>query len=212
MRRLQSQLIYEPSRITTWCPASRRRLGLAESTSVWADDVELFGELIHLRPPHARIGDRGVEHQDRKAGALPEVMDLGAVDVCFHTRAVSSALNFSSVSSSSRAASESGITPTPAYRRAPSSQSRPQRSATANSPSPLASIQPTAPAYQPRSMASSSSMSESAAARGQPPTAGVGWRAAASSRASAAGSRRGGGNARGRGWGVGGSKTCRGGG
>src|ERR1700687_1726414 len=176
MRRLQRQLIYEPSHITNWCPASRRQLGLAESTSVWADDVELFGELIHLRPPHARIGDRGVEHQDRKGGALPEVMYLGAVDVCFHTRAVSSALNFSSVSSSSRAASESGITPTPAYRRAPSSQSRPQRSATANSPSPLASIQPTAPAYQPRSMASSSSMSESAAARGQPPTAGVGGR------------------------------------
>src|SRR5205809_3003886 len=126
-----------------------------------------------LRVPHAVVGDAGVQEDHRRARAL--VVDARAVDRRLHqVRAVSKALNFSSVSSSSRAGSESGITPTPAYSRAPSSHSSPQRSATASSPSPRPSIHPTAPAYQPRSMPSSSSMSESAAARGQPPTAGVG--------------------------------------
>src|SRR5581483_6947868 len=106
---------------------------------------------------------------DGHALAGPLVVDARAVERReHHVRADRSALNFNSVSSSSRAGSESGITPTPAYSLAPSSQRRPQRSATANSPSPRASTQPTAPAYQPRSIASRSSMILSAASRGQP--------------------------------------------
>ena len=49
-----------------------------------------------------------------------------------------------------------------------------QRSATQNSPSSARSVQPTAPAYQPRSRPSSAGISGSAASRGSPPTAGVG--------------------------------------
>ena len=56
-----------------------------------------------------------------------------------------------------------------------------QRRATQNSPSSLASVQPTAPAYQPRSRPSSAGISGAAAACGSPPTAGVGCSRPASS-------------------------------
>ena len=63
----------------------------------------------------------------------------------------------------------------------PASLSAALRNATASSPSPAASTQPTAPAYWPRPAGSSSSISASAAAVGVPPTAGVGWSVRASS-------------------------------
>src|SRR5947209_3826953 len=43
------------------------------------------------------------------------------------------------------------------------------------------SIQPTGPAYQPRSRPSSAGISSSARSRGSPPTAGVGWSSSTSS-------------------------------
>src|SRR5439155_660579 len=55
------------------------------------------------------------------------------------------------------------------------------RRATQNSPSSLMSVQPTGPAYQPRSRPSSAGISGSAAASGSPPTAGVGCSTPASS-------------------------------
>ena len=51
---------------------------------------------------------------------------------------------------------------------------RAQRRATQNSPSSLASVQPMAPAYQPRSRPSKAGINGTAAAWGSPPTAGVG--------------------------------------
>ncbi len=49
-------------------------------------------------------------------------------------------------------------------------------------PSPAASTQPTGPAHSPRPAGSSSAMQARASDRGRPPTAGVGWRSARSSR------------------------------
>ena len=71
--------------------------------------------------------------------------------------------------------------PPPAKRWASRSRSRALRSPTQNSPSSAASIQPTGPAYQPRSIPSSSSISGAAAGQGSPPTAGVGCSSPASS-------------------------------
>src|SRR5262249_62219829 len=85
-----------------------------------------------------------------------------------------SACSFTSVSSSSAAGSDPATTPTPAKRRASRSRSRALRRATQNSPSSVASIQPTGPAYQPRSMPSSSAIVAATAGQGSPPTAGGG--------------------------------------
>src|SRR3989442_15910263 len=94
------------------CP--RRQLGIPQPSPVGSYDIEMLREVVHLRLPHSRIGHAGVQHQDRKTRALTSIVDKRAVDPHLHVRAVSSTLNFNSVSSSSRAASESGITPTPA--------------------------------------------------------------------------------------------------
>src|SRR5947199_256647 len=62
-----------------------------------------------LRLPHAVVGDAGVQEDHRHARTRALVVDARAVDRdLHHVRAVSKALNFSSVSSSSRAGSESG--------------------------------------------------------------------------------------------------------
>src|ERR1044072_3391969 len=84
------------------------------------------------------------------------------------------AWSLTSVSASSAAGSEPATTPTPAKRRASRSRSRALRRATQNSPSSVASIQPTGPAYQPRSICSSSAIASAARDQGSPPTAGVG--------------------------------------
>ena len=63
------------------------------------------------------------------------------------------------------------------------SRSSAERRATQNSPSSAASIQPTGPAYQPRSSPSSSSIAASARPSGSPPTAGVGCSSPANSTA-----------------------------
>jgi hypothetical protein len=89
--------------------------------------------------------------------------------------------SFVSVSASSAAGSESRTIPHPANRRAAFPRSRAQRRATENSPSPLGSVQPTAPAYQPRSKPSSAGINRTACSRGSPPTAGVGCSSPASS-------------------------------
>src|ERR1700674_3499604 len=189
MRAVDLEMLEERSQVGNSRIRRRRQGGVTEAPKVRPDHVELLGESGRLRFPHARVRDAGVDEKNREPRARALVMDARAVEGHVHqTSAVSRALNFSSVSSSSRAGSESGMTPTPAYNRAPSSQSNPQRSATANSPSPRPSIQPTAPAYQPRSIPSSSSMRLSAASRGQPPTAGGGGSAAAGSSGSAGGS------------------------
>ena len=70
----------------------------------------------------------------------------------------SSAPSFSSVSASSASGRESATIPAPANRWAVRSRSRALRRATQNSPSSAASIQPTGPAYQPRSRVSSSAI------------------------------------------------------
>ena len=71
--------------------------------------------------------------------------------------------------------------PLPANRCATSSRISAQRIATHSSPSSSRSVQPTAPAYQPRSMPSSAGISRAASSRGSPPTAGVGCSRPASS-------------------------------
>ena len=58
--------------------------------------------------------------------------------------------------------------------RAVRPRSSAQRRATRNSPSPVRSLQPTAPAYQPRSRPSSAGIIRCAISAGSPPTAGVG--------------------------------------
>ena len=65
--------------------------------------------------------------------------------------------------------------------RASRPRSSAQRSATQNSPSSLASVHPTGPAYQPRSSPSKAGIRGVAAACGSPPTAGVGCSRPASS-------------------------------
>src|ERR1700674_2651647 len=190
MRAVDLEMLEERSQVGNSRIRRRRQGGVTEAPKVRPDHVELLGESGRLRFPHARVRDAGVDEQNREPRARALVMDACAVEGHMHqTSAGCKALNFSSVSSSSRAGSESGMTPTPAYNRAPSSQSSPQRRATVNSPSPGPQIQPTAPGYQPRSIPSSSSIRASAASRGQPPTAGVGWRAAASSSSLAGGSK-----------------------
>ena len=109
------QLLHEGRDVRDRRPSSRRQLGLAEAAHIGRDDVELLRERLDLRLPHARIGDSRVKKDDRHAIAGAFVVDPRAMDRCLHqTSAVSSALNLSSVSSSSRAGSESGMTPTPA--------------------------------------------------------------------------------------------------
>src|ERR1700730_16027679 len=88
----------------------------------------------------------------------------------------SRAANLTSVSASSAIGSESRTMPVPAE----------QRGAPQNSPSPVASAQPTGPAYQPRSSPSSAGMSGAAPSSGSPPTAGVGCIIPARSRSSLA--------------------------
>src|ERR1044072_4915217 len=88
----------------------------------------------------------------------------------------SNAWSLTSVSASSAAGSEPATTPTPAKRRASRSRSRALRRATQNSPSSVASIQPTGPAYQPRSMRSRVVIVSAARDQGSPPAAGVGCR------------------------------------
>src|SRR5690606_9206669 len=82
--------------------------------------------------------------------------------------------SFNTDSSYSLSGSESPMIPQPANKSAASPRTRAERKPTANSPSPAPSIQPTGPAYQPRSSSSISRMSFSAASVGQPPMAGVG--------------------------------------
>ncbi len=92
-----------------------RQLLAAEAPHVRPDHVEITRERLHLGIPHSVVGDGGVEQKDRYAGSVALVMESRAMDGRFHQiNAVSRALNFKSVSSSSRAGSESGITPTPA--------------------------------------------------------------------------------------------------
>src|SRR5665213_1847821 len=67
-------------------------------------------------------------------------------------------------SASSAAGSESRTIPQPAQERASRSRSRAQRRATQNSPSPVASVQPSVPAYQPRSKPSRAGIELTAAA------------------------------------------------
>src|ERR1044072_8172184 len=96
----------------------------------------------------------------------------------------SNAWSLTSVSASSAAGSEPATTPTPAKRRGSRSRSRALRRATQNSPSSVASTQPTGPAYQPRSIRSSSAIAPAALpGQGSPPTAGVGCSRPASSTA-----------------------------
>ncbi|ALX46177.1 hypothetical protein AQ610_27745 [Burkholderia humptydooensis] len=82
------------------------------------------------------------------------------------------------VSRYSRAGSDSATIPQPANSRQAPAETSAERSATTKSPLPCASIQPTGPAYQPRSKPSCARMRSSAAARGWPATAGVGCSAA----------------------------------
>ena len=103
VRRFQPELVDEGDHIADRRPAPRRQLGIPEAAHVRPDDIELLGKFVRLRLPHPRVSDSCMEHQDREAGALAAVVDAGAVDVDDHVNAVSSALNFSSVSSSSRA-------------------------------------------------------------------------------------------------------------
>ena len=115
MRRFDVKLVHQREQVGHRGPARRGQLGPTESAHVGTDDVEVLRKGLDLRLPHALVGDARVEQEDREPFALALVVDTGAVDRRFHqTSAVSSALNFSSVSSSSRAGSESGITPTPA--------------------------------------------------------------------------------------------------
>src|SRR5262245_62567205 len=99
-------------------------------------------------------GERRCQGQDEKSG--------------------SSASNFNSDSWSSAAGSESATIPQPANRWASRSRISAERRPTQNSPSSAASIQPTVPAYQPRSIPSSSAITSAAAPAGSPPIAGVG--------------------------------------
>ena len=122
---------------------------------------------------HERLGAVAIE-------ALERELSRGSVSP---TRSGSSASSLSSVSASSPAGSESATMPAPAKRWAMRSRSSAERRATQNSPSSVASIQPTGPAYQPRSMSSSSEITRSATSAGSPPTAGVGCSSAASSTA-----------------------------
>ena len=88
-------------------------------------------------------------------------------------------MSFAAASRTSVSGSESATTPQPANSRATGPSSWAHRSASPSSPLPSASIQPTGPAYRPRSMPSSSAISASAALRGVPPTAAVGCTVAA---------------------------------
>src|SRR5688500_333696 len=74
--------------------------------------------------------------------------------------------SFRQVSSYSAAGTESATIPLPANSEAMRPESSPERSATANSPDPSRSVQPNGPAYQPRSISSSSRMIESARSLG----------------------------------------------
>ena len=76
-----------------------------------------------------------------------------------HRSASRNARNFRSVSSTSASGRLPATIPAPAYSVAWSPRSSAHRSAIAHSPSPLASIHPTGPAYDPRSNGSSSAIS-----------------------------------------------------
>ncbi len=85
-------------------------------------------------------------------------------------------------SANSAAGSEPATIPQPAKSRiwcGSVSLSCPQRRAIAHSPSPLASIQPTGPAYRSRSKCSNSAIRSRASSVGVPHTAAVGCKAAA---------------------------------
>ncbi len=93
--------------------------------------------------------------------------------------------NFAEDSATSASGSEPATMPQPAksrIREGSSSDTAPQRSAMPHSPSPTASIQPTGPAYRPRSMCSSSAMTPSATGAGVPHTAADGCSDAARAR------------------------------
>ena len=84
-------------------------------------------------------------------------------------RAASMGRSLASVSAHSASGSEPATMPAPATRRARGPSSWAPRRATAHSPSPSASTQPTGPAYRPRSKPSRAAMVASASARGRPP-------------------------------------------
>ena len=109
------QPLDQPEDIGDRRPSLRRKLRAAKAPYFGSDDVELVRECTDLGLPHPHVCDPGVQQDQREPCARALVMDARAVDGGVHQiNAVRSALNFSSVSSSSRAGSESGITPTPA--------------------------------------------------------------------------------------------------
>ena len=122
--------------------------------------------LLVMTPPglyRSKVTSRGADLTVQNGQLNPQPASAG-----------SSAPSLISVSASSADGSEPRTMPQPAYSRAVGPRSRAHRSATQNSPSPVASVQPIAPAYQPRSRPSSAGISSSARVRGWPPTAGVG--------------------------------------
>ena len=115
VHRLELERVDEGQEVGARVPRRRREIRLAEPAHVGPDHVEVLRELADLRLPHPRVRDAGVQEHDRHAFTGPLVVDARAVERRLHqVSAESSALNFSSVSSSSRAGSESGMTPTPA--------------------------------------------------------------------------------------------------
>src|SRR5690606_18051414 len=135
--------------------------------------------VAHARPDQL-IDERADEH----------VGDLLAIHRPFAPKAASMGRSLRQDSSNSLSASESATIPHPAYNKARSPAKSAERMATANSPSPRTSTQPTGPAYQPRSADSSSRMSARALSVGCPPMAGVGWRRSARSKMPAPAPRR----------------------
>src|SRR5690606_7470961 len=135
-----------------------------------------FGPLGKEEREGRRAGARRKAHLPQAgANQLVDKGDGGKVRV--HRGDRSSAwitgLILSADSSNSASGSESATIPHPANRCASSPASRAERKATAKSPPP-GPIQPTGPAYQPRSIPSTARMSSRAAPVGCPPTAGVG--------------------------------------
>jgi 4-amino-4-deoxy-L-arabinose transferase-like glycosyltransferase len=98
--------------------------------------------------------------------------------------APSAAPSFSVISATSRSTSDPATMPAPAKAVAVSPARSRHRMATVRSPLPAASTQPTRPPYQPRVSPSMRRITASAASRGVPARAGVGWRRAARSRTS----------------------------
>src|SRR5215213_765479 len=101
------------------------------------------GELIDQRGREIEVGDSRIERH-----AAPSAESIGR--------------SFRQVSSYSAVGTESATMPLPANSEAMRPERSAERIATANSPDPLRSVQPNGPAYQPRSIFSSSRMIESA--------------------------------------------------